>query len=75
VADLIRRHRRRIGDTGAAWPRAAKAPLVLVRPRRNETSADLAEALNVGIATAHRYVTEVVEPLPELAPDPREALR
>ncbi|GAA2428588.1 hypothetical protein GCM10010191_47110 [Actinomadura vinacea] len=33
----------------------------LVQLRRNEPSADLAPAFGGGAATAHRYVTEVVD--------------
>ncbi|XVQ06912.1 transposase family protein [Spirillospora sp. CA-255316] len=75
VADLIRRHRRRIGSRWRRLSAGRRALLVLVHLRRNETFAHLAEAFDVGIATAHRYVTEVVELLAELAPDLREALR
>jgi hypothetical protein len=49
--------------------------MVLVHLRRNETFADLAAAFKVGVATAHRYVTEVVEVLAQLAADLRKALR
>ncbi|MFE9107885.1 transposase family protein [Actinomadura geliboluensis] len=46
---------------------------LLVHLRRNETFARLAAAF--GAATAHRHVTEVVDLLAALAPDPRQALR
>ncbi|GAA2582120.1 transposase family protein [Actinomadura fulvescens] len=42
--------------------------------RRNESFAGLAAAFGVGTATAHRYVSEVVELLAELAPDLLQAL-
>lgn len=42
--------------------------------RRNETFADLAAAFGVGAATAHRYATEVIELLADLAPDLWQAL-
>ncbi|WP_240808515.1 MULTISPECIES: transposase family protein [Actinomadura] len=35
----------------------------------------MAAAFGVGAATAHRYVTEVIELLAELAPDLRQAMR
>ncbi|WP_169806763.1 transposase family protein [Actinomadura macra] len=47
---------------------------MLVHLRRNETFAGLA-AFDIGAATAHRYVTEVLELLAELAPDLRQAMR
>jgi hypothetical protein len=75
VAGLIRERRQ---ATGSRWRRLTpgrQALLSLVQLRRNETFAGLAVAFGVGIATAHRYVTEVVELLAELAPDLREALR
>ncbi|MGI5171430.1 transposase family protein [Spirillospora sp. CA-253888] len=75
VADLIRRHRRRVGSRWRRLPRARQALLVLVRLRRNETFAGLAAVFGIGAATAHRYVTEVVDLLAELAPDLRQALR
>ncbi|XVQ16144.1 transposase family protein [Spirillospora sp. CA-255316] len=52
-----------------------QAVLVLVHLRRKKTFAGLAAAFGVGTATAHRYVTEVVELLAELAPDLCQALR
>ncbi len=65
VADLVRGHRSRIGSR---WR-------VLVHLRRNETFARLAAAFGIGAATAHRYVTEVIALLADLAPDLREAMR
>lgn len=75
VADLIRGHRRRIGSRWRVLPPGRQALLVLVHLRRNETFAALAAAFGVGVATAHRYVTEVVDLLAELAPDLRAALQ
>ncbi len=75
VADLIRRHRLRVGSRWRRLAPGRQALLVLVHLRRNETYARLAAALGVGAATAHRYVTEVVDLLAELAPDLRQALR
>lgn len=43
--------------------------------RCNETFARLAAAFSVGLATAHRYVTEVIALLADLAPDLREEMR
>jgi hypothetical protein len=75
VAELIRRRRRRVGSRWRRLAAGRQALLVLVHLRRNETFGGLAAAFDVGIATAHRYVTEVVELLAELAPDLRDALR
>jgi hypothetical protein len=75
VADLIRSYRRRIGSRWRALPPGRQAVLVLVHLRRNETFAGLAAAFGVGVATAHRYVTEVVDLLAALAPDLRQAMR
>ncbi|WP_141585002.1 transposase family protein [Actinomadura sp. WMMA1423] len=75
VADLIRRHRHRVGSRWRRLPPDRQALLVLVHLRRNETFAALAAAFGVGAATAHRYVTEVIELLADLAPDLRQAMR
>ncbi|QXJ21335.1 transposase [Actinomadura graeca] len=75
VAGLIREHRRRIGSRWRALPSERQALLVLVHLRRNETFPALAAAFGVGLATAHRYVTEVVELLAALAPALRAAMR
>jgi len=75
VAVLIRRHRRAAGSRWRKLPPGRQALLVLVYLRRNETFTGLAAAFGVGVATAHRYVTEVIELLAELAPDLRKALR
>lgn len=75
VADLIRGHRRRIGSRWRALPPGRQALLVLVHLRRNETFPALAAAFGVGVATAHRYVTEVIALLAEVAPDLRQAMR
>lgn len=48
---------------------------MLVHLCRNETFADPAAAFDVGAATAHRYVTEVIDLLAELASDLRQAMR
>jgi hypothetical protein len=75
VADLIRRHRKRMGSRWRKLPLGRQALVALVHLRRNETFAALATAFDIGVATAHRYVTEIVELLAELAPDLRQALR
>jgi hypothetical protein len=75
VADLIRSHRRRTGSRWRRLPPGRQALLVLVYLRRNETFAGLAAGFGVGAATAHRYVTEVIDLLAALAPDLRQALR
>jgi hypothetical protein len=75
VAGLIRTRRREIGSRWRALPPGRQALLVLVHLRRNETFAGLAVAFGIGVATAHRYVTEVIALLSDLAPDLRQALR
>ncbi|MES9542922.1 transposase family protein [Actinomadura sp. NPDC000600] len=75
VAELIAGHRDRIGSRWRALKPGRQALLVLVHLRCNETFARLAAAFGVGLATAHRYVTEVIALLAERAPDLREAMR
>src|ERR687896_1349515 len=75
VSDLIRDPRRRIGSRWRVLPPGRQALPVLVHLRRNETFTAPAEAFGIGAATAHRYVTEVVDLLVELAPDLRQAMR
>ncbi|HEY8478514.1 MAG TPA: transposase family protein [Spirillospora sp.] len=75
VADLIAAHRRSIGSRWRVLPAGRQALLVLVHLRRNETFPRLAAAFGIGVATAHRYVTEVIALLADLAPDLREAMR
>src|SRR5947208_2354378 len=75
VADLIAGHRHRIGSRWRVLPPGRQALLLLVHLRCNETFERLAAAFEVGAATAHRYVTEVIGLLAELAPDLREAMR
>lgn len=75
VADLVRGHRSRIGSRWRVLSPHRQALLVLVHLRRNETFARLAAAFGIGAATAHRYVTEVIALLADLAPDLREAMR
>jgi hypothetical protein len=59
VAGMIRRHRRARRSRWRRLGPGRQALLVLVHLRRNETFAGLAAAYSVGVATAHRYVTEV----------------
>jgi hypothetical protein len=75
VTRLVREHRRAIGTRWRVLSPRRQALLVLVHLRRNETFARLAAAFGIGAATAHRYVTEVVDLLADLAPDLRQALR
>ncbi|MGP4029818.1 transposase family protein [Actinomadura sp. 3N407] len=65
-------------ELGSRWrrlPAGRRALLVLVHSRRDDTFAGLAAAFGVGVATAHRYVTEVIDLLSDLAPDLRRAMR
>jgi hypothetical protein len=71
----VREHRSRIGSRWRALSSHRQALLVLVHLRRNDTFARLAAAFGIGTATAHRYVTEVIALLADLAPDLREAMR
>lgn len=75
VADLVRDHRSRIGSRWRALSPHRQALLVLVHLRRNDTFTRLAAAFGIGAATAHRYVSEVIALLADLAPDLREAMR
>jgi hypothetical protein len=75
VAELIVVHRDRIGSRRRVLRPGRQALLALVHLRCNETFARLAAAFGVGLATAHRYVTEVIALLAERAPDLREAMR
>ncbi|MFB4308384.1 transposase family protein [Actinomadura sp. GTD37] len=73
VADLVREHRSRIGSRWRALSPQRQA--LLVHLRHNDTFARLAAAFGIGTATAHRYVTEVIALLADLAPDLRKAMR
>ncbi|QXJ25743.1 transposase [Actinomadura graeca] len=76
VAHLLRAHRRRrIGSRWRALPSKRQALLIPVHLRRNETFPALAAAFGAGPATAHRYVTEVIELLAAPAPGLRTAMR
>ncbi|MGI8332718.1 transposase family protein [Actinomadura scrupuli] len=75
TADLIRRHLETIGSRWRKLPPGSQALLVLAHLRRNLTCTELAAGFGIGVATAYRYVAEVVDLLAELAPDLREAVR
>lgn len=70
VAELIAGDRDRIGSCWRALRPGCQALQALVHLRCNETFAGLAAAFGVGIATAHRYVTEVVTLLAGQGPQP-----
>lgn len=69
AADLLRRHRRMIGSRWRKLPAARQALLVLGHLRCGDTYTRLAAGFRVGIATVHRYVTELVDLLARSAPD------
>jgi hypothetical protein len=75
VADPIRRHRLGAGSRWRPLPPGRRALPALVHLRRNEIFTGPAATFGVGTATAHRYVTEVVNLLAGLAPDLRQAMR
>jgi hypothetical protein len=58
VADPICKHQRSLGSRWRRLPPGHEALLFLVHLRHNETFASLAAAFGVGLATAHRNVTE-----------------
>lgn len=60
VADLIRAHRKAIGSVWRKLAPADQALLALAYLRKNETYAALAAGFQVGLATAWRYVDEVL---------------
>ena len=69
AADLLRRHRRMIGSRWRKLSCARQALLVLAHLRCGDTYARLAAGFGVGVATAYRYVTELVDLLAAEAPD------
>ncbi|WP_171064209.1 helix-turn-helix domain-containing protein [Actinomadura soli] len=71
----IEGHRDRIGSRRRALSSGSQALPVLVHLRCNETFAHLAAAFGIGIATAHRYLTQAIALLADLAPDLRAAMR
>lgn len=74
VATLIAMHR---AETGSRWRRLSpfrQALLVLVWLRKGETLTALAAGFGVGVATAHRYCTEVTALLAAHAPTLAEAM-
>jgi hypothetical protein len=72
TADLLRRHRRRIGSRwrklGPSRQALLVLVLVLVHLRCGDTYARLAAGFGVGVATVWRYVTELVDLLAAHAP-------
>lgn len=63
--------------TGTRWRRLAcgrQALLALAHLRCGHTFAQLAAGFGIGLATAHRYVTEAIEVLAALAPKLEEAM-
>jgi hypothetical protein len=75
TADLIRRHLEAIGSRWRKPAPGRQALPALAHLRHNITYAELAAGFGIGVATAYRYVCEVVDLLGELAPDLREAVR
>ncbi|MFG2794821.1 transposase family protein [Streptomyces sp. NPDC048419] len=75
---LVRRelaaHRRRIGTRWRRLTCARQALLALAHLRCGHTFTQLAAGFGVGLATAHRYVSEVVEVLAVLAPSLHDAM-
>ena len=59
AAGLLRRHRRVIGSRWRKLTCARQALLVLAHLRCGDTYTRLAAGFGVGVATVHRYVTEV----------------
>jgi DDE superfamily endonuclease len=75
TAGLIRRHRAAIGSLWRKLEPGEQALLVLAYLRKGETFADLAAGFEVGVATAWRYVKEVIQLLAARAPKLREAVK
>ncbi|MEV6948858.1 transposase family protein [Streptomyces sp. NPDC051172] len=78
VLRLVRRelaaHRRRIGTRWRRLTCACQALLALAHLRCGHTFTPLAAGFDLGLATAHRYVCEVVEVLAVLAPSLHEGM-
>jgi len=75
AAGIIRRHRKSIGSRWRKLNPGQQALLVLAYLRKGETFAGLAAGFAVGVATAWRYVEEVVALLAARAPKLRQAIR
>ncbi|GGS74935.1 transposase family protein [Streptomyces violaceus] len=73
VRELAAR-RRRIGTLWRRLTCTRQALLALAHMRCGHTFSQLAAGFGVGLATAHRYVSEVVEVLAVLAPTLQEAI-
>lgn len=59
----------------AAHHAGRQALLVLAHLRCGHTYAQLAAGCGIGVATAYRYVREVIEVLATLAPSPAQVMR
>ena len=68
TAGLLRRHRRLIGSRWRKLSPHRQALLVLAHLRCGDTYTRLAAGFGVGVATVHRYVTELVDLLAAAAP-------
>jgi hypothetical protein len=75
VFGIIRRHLASIGSRWRKLNPGQQAMLVLAYLRKGETFAELAAGFGVGVATAWRYVDEVVALLAARAPKLRKAVR
>src|SRR5690349_8025254 len=74
TAEVIRRHRTRIGSPWRKLNSGQQALLVLAYLRKGETFAELAAGFGIGTTTAWRYVTETVGLLAARSPKLRKAL-
>ncbi|MCP3769278.1 MULTISPECIES: IS5/IS1182 family transposase [unclassified Streptomyces] len=75
LSGLLSARRRERGTRWRRLPGDRQALLVLAHLRCGHTSPQLAAGFGVGVATVYRYVTEAVEILAALAPDPAAANR
>lgn len=75
LTQLLREQRRGLGGRPRALTAGRQALLVLARLRNNDTYTRLAKGFGIGLATAHRYVTEAVGLLAAKAPTLEEALK
>lgn len=75
VAGIVRRHRRAIRSRWRLLNPGQQALLVLVHLRKGETFAEAAAGFGVSVATAWRYVEEIVALLSARSPKLGAALR
>lgn len=75
VAGIVRRHRRAIRSRWRLLNPGQQALLVLVHLRKGETFVEAAAGFGVSVATAWRYVEEIVALLSARSPKLRAALR